>query len=83
MNKKELEQLVYKQLSDSYCVDVNDLMPDTVLVTDLEGDSLDAIDAVMNLERYLNCRLDDDAYENIDTVQEMVDAFWDIIKDRG
>lgn len=54
-------------------VDPAKVVPEANLKEDLGADSIDAVEVIMSLEDEFNISIDDDAAENIKTVQDLVD----------
>lgn len=50
-----------------------DITPDTTFVDDLGADSLDIFQIIMGIEEEFDIEIDNDAAENITTVQDAVD----------
>lgn len=54
-------------------VDPSKVTPEANLKEDLGADSIDAVEVIMSLEDEFNISIDDDAAQNIKTVQDLVD----------
>lgn len=54
-------------------VDPSKVTPEANLKDDLGADSIDAVEVIMSLEDEFNISIDDDAAQNIKTVQDLVD----------
>ena len=66
---EKIREIIMEQLS----VDESMVTIDTNLMKDLEADSLDAVEIIMNLEESFNISIADDAAEKIKTVKDLVD----------
>lgn len=60
--------VIVNQLS----VEKDTLKPETSLVGDLEIDSLDVVELLMNFEEEFDVSIDDEASENIKTIADVV-----------
>lgn len=60
-------------LASQFDVDEDSITPETRLVEDLEADSLDVVDLVMNIEDEFEVEIPDEDVENIKTVGALVE----------
>ena len=63
---------VQKIISDQFDLDVEKITEDTLLVEDLDADSLDLVDLVMSFEDEFQLEVPDEEIENIKTVGDIV-----------
>lgn len=63
---------VQKILCDMFDVEADAVTSDTLLMEDLEADSLDMVDLVMTFEDEFQIEVPDDAMESIHTVGDIV-----------
>ena len=63
---------VQKIISDQFDLDVEIITEDTLLVEDLDADSLDLVDLVMSFEDEFQLEVPDEEIENIKTVGDIV-----------
>jgi acyl carrier protein len=68
MDKEKIISLIAKQLD----VEEDNITMETNLIEDLEADSLDIADLVMELEEQLDIEIDDEELENLKTVGDIV-----------
>ena len=65
---EKVKELIVEKLN----VKADTVTMDARLVEDLEADSLDAVEVIMELEEEFNISIDDDAAQNIKTVGDIV-----------
>ena len=63
---------VQKIISDQFDLDADKITEDTLLVEDLDADSLDLVDLVMSFEDEFQLEVPDEEIENIKTVGDIV-----------
>jgi len=69
----EIEQKVFQIVSEQMSVDVGELSRDTSFANDLNADSLDTVELVMELEDEFDMTIPDDDAEKLKTIGEAVD----------
>jgi len=75
----EQELLIVKIIAKTLYVDENEVVPNAQIFNDLNADSLQAVELVMDLEEALSIIIEDDDVERINTVQDV----FDIVKEIG
>jgi len=70
-NEQILEQLK-KILSDAFEIDPAKIIPDTHLFTDLDLDSIDAVDLAIKLQEMTGKRIKPDDFKNVRTVNDVI-----------
>ena len=63
-----------KTLVELFDVDPDDITPEARLYEDLDIDSIDAVDMVVELKRFTGRRIDPEDFKSVRTVQDVVDA---------
>lgn len=63
-----------KTLVDLFDVDPEAITPEARLYEDLDIDSIDAVDMVVELKRFTGRRIDPEDFKSVRTVQDVVDA---------
>ena len=75
----EQELLIVKIIAKTLYVDENEVVPNAQIFNDLNADSLQAVELVMDLEDALSIIIEDDDVERINTVQDV----FDVVKEIG
>ena len=72
---KHIKDILVKEFDQ----DDGKLKPESLLVEDLDLDSIDAVDLVVRLQNIIGCKVEPDDFKQIRTLQDMVDAIEKII----
>jgi acyl carrier protein len=74
MTKAEIEQKIKDILVSDFEVDAAKLTPDVNLFTDLDLDSIDAVDLVVRLQQEVKKKVNPEDFRKIRTFGDVVDA---------
>ncbi len=74
MNKDQLFQRIVGILHDTFDIDPARVTPASRLGEDLDIDSIDAVDLIVQLKPLLGGNLKPEAFRSVRTVQDVVDA---------
>ena len=69
----EIEDKIYQIVSDQLSTERSELSRDTSFVNDLNADSLDTVELVMELEDEFDITIPDEEAEKLKTVGEAID----------
>jgi acyl carrier protein len=83
MNKDEIYQEVASLLTSLFEIDADDIRPDALLYEDLELDSIDAVDMVVHLQKRTGRKIKPEAFRAVRTVQDVVDAVDQLMRDEA
>jgi len=78
----EIEEKVIQIVSEQLSVDKNEISRETSFVNDLNADSLDTVELVMELEDEFNMTIPDEEAEKLKTVGEAVDYIQKHVSDK-
>lgn len=78
MNKDDIYQEVTRIISKLFEVDTLKITPVALLYTDLEIDSIDAIDLALELKSLVGRKIGPEEFKHVRTVQDIVDAVYNI-----
>jgi acyl carrier protein len=73
LDRKEILGKIQEITADRLGVDESDVTPDASFREDLEADSLDLVELIMELEEQFGMEIPDEEAEKITTVEEAVD----------
>ncbi len=79
MTKQEIEKTVRDVLAKDFEVDPARLTPQTNLFTDLDLDSIDAIDLVVRLQQETGRKVNPEDFREIRTLEDVVAAIEKIV----
>lgn len=74
---------IFKHIKDilvkEFDIEADKLKPESLLVEDLDLDSIDAVDLVVRLQGIIGCKVEPEDFKQIRTLQDMVDAVEKIV----
>jgi acyl carrier protein len=73
LDREEILNKIQEITADRLGVDESDVTPDASFREDLEADSLDLVELIMELEEQFGMEIPDEEAEKITTVEEAVD----------
>lgn len=83
MSKKYSKDQIFEELVniliDDFELKKESVTPNANLFSDLEFDSIDAVDLAVRLQQYTNKKILPDEFKKIKTVQDVVDAVYDLL----
>lgn len=74
MTNDEIHAWIVDTLHEMFELDKEKITPQSNLYTDLDIDSIDAVDLVVKLKELTGKRLQPDVFKTVRTVQDVVDA---------
>ncbi|HEY0860346.1 acyl carrier protein [Pseudoxanthomonas sp. F37] len=83
MTKNELFERIAAILHDSFEIEPARITPEARLYDDLDIDSIDAVDLIVQLKPLLGRSLQPDAFKAVRTVQDIVDVLYGLIRDQA
>lgn len=83
MTKNELFERIAAILHDSFEIEPARITPEARLYDDLDIDSIDAVDLIVQLKPLLGRSLQPDAFKSVRTVQDIVDVLYGLIRDQA
>lgn len=79
MTTLEIENAVKKILSEDFELDVDSINGDTNLFTELDLDSIDAVDLVVKLQQVIGRKVNPEDFKTIRTLNDVVQAIEKIV----
>jgi len=73
MKHENIPQRVTRVVADQFNRDPDSVKPESNFVDDLDGDSLDQVELIMELEDEFDIEITDESADKIKTVQQAVD----------
>ena len=83
MTKNELFDRIVTILHDSFEIEPARITPEARLYDDLDIDSIDAVDLIVQLKPLQGRSLQPDAFKSVRTVQDIVDVLYGLIRDQA
>lgn len=79
MTKDDIFARIVTILHETFDIDAAAVTPASRLYDDLEIDSIDAVDLIVQLKPLVGKRLQPDAFKSVRTVQDVVDALHNLV----
>lgn len=79
MTQDEIFQRIVAILHETFDIAPERVRPESTLGPDLDIDSIDAVDLIVQLKPLVGRRLQPDAFKSVRTVQDVVDAVYPLI----
>jgi acyl carrier protein len=83
MNKEELLQKVEDVIVDTFEIERAIVKPEADLVADLDFDSLDAIELILQLEEQYDAKISAEKLKSSKTVQDVVDYLYELLVEQN
>ena len=74
MTKEALYAKVVEILNETFAIDAERIKPEARLYEDLDIDSIDAVDLIVQMKPMVGKRMTPEAFKKVRTVQDVVDA---------
>lgn len=74
MTDLEIENTIKRILAEDFDVDADSMKPETNLFTELDLDSIDAVDLVVRLQQETGKKVNPEDFKQIRTLQDVVTA---------
>ncbi|MEJ5208960.1 MAG: acyl carrier protein [Lysobacteraceae bacterium] len=81
MTPQELFAHISTILQDTFQIEAERITPQARLGEDLDIDSIDAVDLIVQLKPLLGSNLQPDAFKSVRTVQDVVDVLHGLIRE--
>jgi acyl carrier protein len=79
LRKEEIYPWLVKTLNEMFEIDPSKITPEANLYSDLDIDSIDAVDLAVKLKQLTGKRLQPEVFKKVRTVQDVVDALEDLL----
>ena len=81
MTKEEILNRIVQILVDTFDMDASRIVPEAKLADDLDIDSIDAVDLIVQLKPLVGQRLKPEAFKSVRTIGDVVDAVHALVSD--
>ncbi len=82
LTKEEIFKKIQSVLVETFELKEEEVTPQANLYTDLELDSIDAVDLVVSLQEMTEKKVDPESFKQIRTVQDVVDAAYELLQEK-
>ena len=81
LTKDQVLSEICKVLVDTFELEESEVNANSNLYTDLDLDSIDAVDLVVTLQEMTDKKVDPESFKKIRTVQDVADAVYDLLQE--
>lgn len=81
VNKEQVLEQVTSALVELFEIDEADITPEAQLYTDLDLDSIDAVDLVVHLQKVTGKKIKPEEFKEVRTVDDVVNSVAALLKD--
>jgi acyl carrier protein len=81
MTKDDIYTRIVSILHETFDIDPERVSPTATLKDDLDIDSIDAVDLIVQLKPLVGKRLQPEAFKSVRTVQDVVDALHQLVNE--
>ncbi|MBQ7450408.1 acyl carrier protein [bacterium] len=78
-SKEQIFDKLVEILSEEFEIDKDSITSEANLFTDLEMDSIDAVDLAVRLQQYSEKRISPEEFKQIRTINDVVEAIYSIL----
>ena len=82
-NKDEILAQIREILVDIFELNEADIVPEAKLHEDLDIDSIDAVDLLIDLKKKFNVDISSSKFNEVETIQDVVDAFAELSSEQA
>ncbi|MGC8030354.1 acyl carrier protein, partial [Salmonella enterica] len=80
MNKETIYERIVEILTETFDIEAERITPEARLHDDLDIDSIDAVDLIVQLKPLVGRRLNAEAFKSVRTIQDVVDALHQLMQ---
>lgn len=81
MNQEVIYQRIVQILQDTFDIEAERITPEAKLYEDLDIDSIDAVDLIVQLKPLAGKRLNAEAFKSVRTIRDVVDALHQLVNE--
>lgn len=81
MNKETIYERIVEILTENFDIEAERITPEARLHDDLDIDSIDAVDLIVQLKPLVGRRLNAEAFKSVRTIQDVVDALHQLMQE--
>lgn len=79
MNQTAIYERIVQILQDTFDIDAARITPEARLYEDLDIDSIDAVDLIVQLKPLVGKRLNAESFKSVRTIQDVIDALQQLV----
>ena len=83
MTKNDIFEKMKDILVETFELDPSRIKPESLLLDDLDLDSIDAVDLIVKLQQLTGKKINPETFKQVRTIQDVVDAIHSLVEDGG
>ena len=80
LTKEEIFRKIQEILAREFKIEMESITPEAKLFEELELDSIDAVDLLVNMKEYIPGKIDPEQFKKARTIQDVVDVLHPLMK---
>lgn len=80
MTTDEVFSKLKEVLISDFDIDESSIVPDANIITDLDLDSIDAVELIVKMKPFLNGKIEPDVFKSVRTIQDVVEILAPLTK---
>ena len=81
MTKEDIFQKIKEIVSQEFEIEPEAIIPEAKLYTDLDLDSIDAVDLMVKMKDYISGKIEPEQFKKAVTVQDVVELLYPLMRD--
>lgn len=83
MTKDDILRRITEILTETFDIEATQIVPEARLYEDLDIDSIDAVDMIVQLKGLVGRRLQPEAFKSVRTIRDVVDAIYGLVHENA
>ena len=80
MTKEEVFEKLRDVLVNEFDIEESEITPEANIVTDLDLDSIDAVELIVKMKPFLNAKIEPDVFKSVKTVDDVTEILVPLTK---
>lgn len=81
MTRDDIFNKVAEILNETFEIPMDEIQPETLIMEDLDLDSIDAVDLIVKLQAYTDKKIDPEVFKAVRTVDDVVAAIYTLMQE--
>ena len=81
MTREAIYEKMLEILEDTFELSRDQIKPDSLIMKDLDLDSIDAVDLIVKLQQFTNRKIAPEAFKQVRTINDVVDTIYKLVQE--